>query len=62
MITIKSKEEIKILREGGKILANILKDISKKVEPGITTGELEKIACDLIEEDGGRYNNHLSIL
>lgn len=48
MITIKSEEEIQIMREGGKILAQIMKELEKKVEPGITTKYLDKVAEDLV--------------
>lgn len=54
MITIKTKEEIEIIRKGGKRLAKILKELSDKVAPGITTGKLEKLACELIKKIGGR--------
>jgi len=64
MITIKKKEEIEILREGGKILAGILNKIAKEVKPGITTADLEKMACDLIKEAGGRpsFKGYQSLL
>lgn len=54
MITYKTEEEIKVLREGGKRLAHILDSLRKDVCPGITTGELEKKACRLIKEIGGK--------
>jgi methionyl aminopeptidase len=64
MITLKTREEIKILREGGKILAEILKKISEITVPGATTAELEKMACDLIEKAGGRpsFKGYKSVL
>ena len=48
MITIKTAEEIKIMAEGGKILAQIMKEIEKKVKPGVTTKELNRVAETLI--------------
>lgn len=54
MITLKTKEEIEVLRKGGKILAQILKKVSKEVKPGVNTEHLENMACDLIEKAGGR--------
>ena len=53
MITIKTKEEIEILLEGGKKLAKIMKEISQKAEPGLKTMELDKIAEVLILKAGG---------
>jgi len=48
MIRIYSKNEIQIMRDGGRILAKIMKELEKKVKPGITTKELDKVASDLI--------------
>lgn len=48
MITLKSQEEIKIMQEGGSILAKILKELISQVKPGITTKELDRIAHNLI--------------
>ena len=54
MITVKDEEEIQILREGGKILSGVLKEVSSMVAPGITTMDLENRACELIKKAGGR--------
>jgi len=54
MITIKTPEEIKIMAEGGKILAGITKELEKKVSPGITTRELDRLAESLIFKYGGK--------
>lgn len=53
MITIKTQEEIKIMAEGGKILAKIIKELEKKVKPGITTKELDRVVETLIFKSGG---------
>ena len=52
-VIIKNKEQIEIIREGGKILAKVLAKVAKKVAPGISTLELDKYAFDLIKEEGG---------
>lgn len=39
-IRLKSPEEIRILREGGKILFDVLHRVAREVKPGISTGEL----------------------
>jgi methionyl aminopeptidase len=67
MIQIKTKEEIQTMKEGGKILANILKDLTKAVKPGITTKELDKLAQELVLKFGARssflnYNGYPSVL
>ena len=50
---IKISEEIKKLRTSGKELAAILKKVASLVEPGITTGELNQVAEELITKIGG---------
>lgn len=51
-VIIKTKEEIEILREGGKRLAAILVKVADKVKPGVTTKELDLYAYKLIKEGG----------
>ena len=53
MITIKSDEEIKILREGGKALAEILQKVAAAAQQGVSTHDLDKIAERLILAAGG---------
>lgn len=52
MVTKKTKEEIESLRKGGKILAQILKDLSAFVKPGITTLDINDLALELCEKYG----------
>ena len=52
MIALKTPEEIKILRQGGQILASVLHEVAEKVKPGVTTEELENLAINLIQEAG----------
>lgn len=52
MIKYKTEEEIAVMREGGKIHAKILKEVAKKVKPGVKTGELNAYAEKLIDEAG----------
>ncbi len=54
MISIKSEQEIQIMREGGKILAQIMKELEKKVEPGVTTKYLDKVAKGLVLKYKGK--------
>ena len=49
MVTIKTNEEIKILKEGGKISAYIMEEISQKALPGVSAFELNELAEKLIE-------------
>ncbi len=50
MTLIKTEEEIVTMKEGGKILSEILKKLSESVEPGIITWSLEKLTRELIKK------------
>lgn len=50
---VKSKKEIEVLEEGGKILATILNKISKTAAPGVSAKELDDMAYSLILFYGG---------
>lgn len=54
MIKTYNKNEIEILRRGGKILAKIMKELEKEVKPGVTTKYLNKVAEGLIFSAGAR--------
>ncbi|MBU6426770.1 type I methionyl aminopeptidase [Patescibacteria group bacterium] len=54
MITIKTKEEISILREGGRRHADILRKLAAMVKPGISAAELNDEAERLIAEGGDK--------
>ncbi len=49
-IEIKSEREIEIMRQSGKIVATVLKEISQLVEPGMTTADLDAHAEKRIRE------------
>ena len=54
MIKLKTAEEIKKLRAGGQILAQILHALKTKVKPGVKTNDLEMVARELLEEAGAK--------
>jgi methionyl aminopeptidase len=54
MIRIKTEKEIGIMAQGGKILAKIMKEVSDKVEPGITTKQLDKVGENLVFKYGAK--------
>lgn len=51
-IEIKSKREIEIMRQAAAIVATVLKEISERVEPGMTTADLDTYAEKRIREMG----------
>jgi methionyl aminopeptidase len=51
-IEIKSQREIAIMRQAGKIVATVLKEISELVQPGMTTADLDVYAEKRIREMG----------
>ena len=53
MIKIKNEKEIVLMREGGKILSEVLFTVIDYVKPGISELELDKLAEKLILEKGG---------
>ncbi len=52
MIICKSKAEIEIMREAGRIVAQTHRKLAQYVRPGITTQELDDIAEDFIRKCG----------
>ena len=52
MIPVKSAYELKAMREAGALLARIADRIRGKIKSGISTGEIDKIAEELIFEEG----------
>jgi methionyl aminopeptidase len=53
MAYIKSKEEIKYLIKGGKILGEILDALIKMAVPGVSTFDIDEKAQKMIKESGG---------
>ncbi len=54
MISIKTPEEIGIMAQAGQILAKIIRQLKARVEPGLTTQELDKLADELILKFGAK--------
>ena len=51
-ITIKSQKEIELMREAGKILAEVHRRLEKEVVPGVSTWEIDKKAAEMIRDFG----------
>ncbi|MEI7879564.1 MAG: type I methionyl aminopeptidase [bacterium] len=54
MIILKSRDEIRKMRESGRIAANVREEISRLVSPGMTTRELDARAAQLIAGMGAK--------
>lgn len=53
MITIKSEQEIELMRKAGYLVSLTHKYLKPYIKPGITTIELDKLAEDFIRSNGG---------
>lgn len=51
MVARKSREEIKLMKQAGHIVALVHQEMKKIVKPGITTLDLDKIAHDIIRDN-----------
>lgn len=54
MILLKTKEEIKIIQEGGRRLNEVLRKVIGSVREGVTTLDLDKVAEEEIIKKGGQ--------
>lgn len=52
MVTIKSKKEIELMREAGRVTALTHKAIEEAIKPGMTTAELDQIAEKVMKKNG----------
>ncbi|MHC4616204.1 MAG: type I methionyl aminopeptidase [Planctomycetota bacterium] len=44
-ITLRSRREIELIRKAGKVVADVLSQLQKMAEPGVTTGRLDAVAA-----------------
>lgn len=51
-IIVKSPQEIDIMREAGRIVASTLATLAARVKPGVSTGDLDKVAAREFREKG----------
>lgn len=56
MIVLKTRREIELMREAGRISAGALKVAGEAVEPGISTAEIDRIAYNYIKSQGAEPN------
>ena len=51
-VTVKSKHEIELMREAGRILGTVLNELEKECKPGVTTYHINKIGDEMIKSYG----------
>jgi len=54
VVVIKSKNEIAIMREAGRIVAETLEALREKAKPGVTTADLDALAYAIIAKRGAK--------
>lgn len=52
MVIRKSDREIALMREAGRIVAITLAQLEERIEPGVTTAELDRLAHEIITKHG----------
>ena len=52
MIVLKSKDELELMRQAGKIVATVMAELRPRVKPGVTTAELDRLAEKIIRDCG----------
>lgn len=52
-ISIKNKDELKLMRKSGEILGFVLSEVEKYIKPGQSTWEIDQFAENLILQKGG---------
>lgn len=56
MVVLKTNRELQLMKEACRISAEALKLAGEAVKPGISTGEIDKIAYDFITKSGAKPN------
>ena len=54
---IKSQAEREKIRETGRIVADVLAELRAAVHPGITTGELDRMGVEILEQRGAKSSS-----
>ncbi len=54
MIFLKSRQEIEIMRTANRIVSEIIVDLRERIHSGISTGEIDRIASELIKKKSAR--------
>ncbi|MHC4708812.1 MAG: type I methionyl aminopeptidase [Planctomycetota bacterium] len=53
-ITLRSRREIELMRKAGVVVADVLSKLQEVVEPGVTTGQLDRVALQMTVDAGAK--------
>ena len=51
-ITLRSRREIELMRKAGSVVGNVHRKLKEMAQPGISTGELDRVAARMAKEAG----------
>ena len=52
-VILKTQGELELMHSANAIVQDVLEAIGEKIAPGVTTGELDRLASDIIRKAGG---------
>ena len=55
MIQLKTQLEIESIARGGEIIADLFREMGSRVEPGVSTGEIDQFADEFIQSHQGAF-------
>ena len=58
-MSIDDPAELAALRAAGRVVAETLRELARRVRPGVTTGELDRVAADIFARHGARSGPQL---
>jgi methionyl aminopeptidase len=53
-VSIDDPDDLTALKAAGRVVAETLRELSRRVRPGVTTGELDRVAADIFARHGAR--------
>ncbi|MGH9021552.1 MAG: M24 family metallopeptidase, partial [Acidimicrobiia bacterium] len=56
MITRKSPAQVELMRRAGRVVAEMHSACTEAAKPGVTTGELDQVARDVLDRSGAQSN------
>jgi len=53
-ITLRSRREVELMRRAGAVVADVLSKLQEMAKPGVTTGDLERVASQMSADAGAK--------